>query len=103
VDVAPQVQRCVLRTPLQLRAVRLMCALPRSRASLRRVRVPLFRVSLAAYYYRVNYFLIVVLLFVGAFVRYPLAFFAAAGAVFTTLCLNDSFSHTIRHASIASS
>jgi hypothetical protein len=54
----------------------------------------------AAYYYRVNYFLIVVLLFVVAFVRYPLAFVAAAGAVFTTLCLNDSFSHTIRRAKV---
>ncbi len=56
---------------------------------------------LAAYYYRVNYFVLVVLAFVVAFVRHPLAFVAIGGAVFTTLCLNDSFSHTIRRAGVA--
>ena len=57
--------------------------------------------SLAAYYYRVNYFCVVVLLFVGAFLRHPLAFFAVGCAAFTTLCLNDSFSHAVRHAMYA--
>lgn len=52
----------------------------------------------AAYYYRVNYFCVAVLLFVGAFVRHPLAFFAVGAAAFTTLCLNDSFSHAVRRA-----
>jgi len=52
--------------------------------------------SLAAYYYRVNYFALVVLSFVVAFLRNPLAFFAVGFAALTTLCLNDSFAHTVR-------
>jgi hypothetical protein len=51
----------------------------------------------------VNYFCVVVLLFVGAFLRHPLAFFAVGCAAFTTLCLNDSFSHAVRHAKYACS
>ena len=52
----------------------------------------------AVYYYRVNYFCLAVLIFIGAFLRHPLAFFAVGCATFTTLCLNDLFSHAVRHA-----
>ena len=52
----------------------------------------------AVYYYRVNYFCLAVLIFMGAFLRHPLAFFAVGCATFTTLCLNDLFSHAVRHA-----
>ena len=51
-----------------------------------------------AYYYRVNYFGLVVLCFCVSFLRNPLAFFAIAAASFATLCLNDSFAHTVRRA-----
>jgi hypothetical protein len=46
----------------------------------------------------VNYFCLAVLIFIGAFLRHPLAFFAVGCATFTTLCLNDLFSHAVRHA-----
>ena len=45
-----------------------------------------------------NYFCLAVLIFIGAFLRHPLAFFAVGCATFTTLCLNDLFSHAVRHA-----
>ena len=47
-----------------------------------------------AYYYRVNYFCLVVLCLVFSFLRNPLAFVAVGWAALTTLCLNDSFAHS---------
>ena len=48
----------------------------------------------AAYYYRVNYFCLVLLCLVFSFFRNPLAFVAVGWAALTTLCLNDSFAHS---------
>ena len=45
------------------------------------------------YYYRVNYFCILVAVLVLAFLRRPFAFLAVGAAALTTLCWNDSFAH----------
>lgn len=47
------------------------------------------------YFYRVNYFCLVVLCFAACFLRRPTALLAAASACFTTLCLNDSFAAAV--------
>ena len=52
--------------------------------------------SVPAYYYRVNYICLILLIFVVAILRRPTAFLAVAFAAFSLLCLNDSFAHTVR-------
>eukprot|EP00897_Mesotaenium_endlicherianum_P010257 jgi/Mesen1/925/ME000117S00079 len=49
------------------------------------------RLKCNAYYYRTNYFAIITLVLVFAFLRNPLALGAVALAAFSLACLNDSF------------
>ena len=92
VDEQTQVQRCVALAVLEgsQRATRTwLCA-----TELQRCRVTLRALCTgAAYYYRVNYFCLVLLFLIFAFFGNPLAFVAVGWAALTTLCLNDSFAH----------
>ncbi|KAH7438614.1 hypothetical protein KP509_04G023000 [Ceratopteris richardii] len=49
------------------------------------------------YYYRTNYFILLAVILVVAFLRNPLALFAVAMAAFCIACFNDSFALSVSH------
>lgn len=56
------------------------------------------RIKCNLYYYRTNYLLLLLLAFCGAFVRNPAALVALAVCTLGSLCLNDTFATSLRHA-----
>ena len=53
------------------------------------------RLKCNIYYYRANYFALLVLSFVVAFFRNPFALFACAMSCLSLLCTNDSFAQSM--------